>query len=144
MRIIPASVGEEYWQGCGWCGWCCGQYGDGKEYCYPKAYPQNVRMCKSPVSGRHGGIEAMRSSAERVEHSRLAGGRPRSIPVCAVLIVTYHTCDCLEEDSSHLSTSTSTQILYKLSCLAIGWCALQPKTWQWQWLNWRPPWNAPT
>ena len=58
---IPASVGEEYWQRCGWCG---GEDGDGKEYYYPKADPQIVRMCKSPVFGR-GGIEAMRSSAER-------------------------------------------------------------------------------
>jgi len=38
----------------------------------PKAYPQNVWMCKSPVCG----IEAMRSSAERVEPLQKPGQAP--------------------------------------------------------------------
>jgi hypothetical protein len=67
---IPASVGEEYGQGWRWCGGDMGWKG-----LLPKAYPQNVWMCKSPVCGG-GGIEAMRSSAERVEPLQKPGQAP--------------------------------------------------------------------
>ena len=91
--------------------WWCG--GDmGWKGLLPKAYPQNVWMCKSPVCG----IEAMRSSAERVEPlQKPAKARPGSrrharLP-CAPCSSPYHTSDCLERDSSR----PSTQILLYLA-----------------------------
>lgn len=80
---IPASVGEECGQGCMWCGVEMGWKG-----LLPKAYPQNVWMCKSPVCGR-GGIERRCAHRPR-ELSLQARGRPRSTPVCAVLIFLSH------------------------------------------------------
>ena len=49
-------------------------------------------------------MELRRCAHRPRELSLQARGRPRSTPVCAVLIVTYHTSDCLDEDSSHLPT----------------------------------------
>jgi len=76
--------GVPYGQGlCMWCGVEMGWKG-----LLPKAYPQNVWMCKSPVCGR-GGIERRCAHRPR-ELSLQARGRPRSTPVCAVRIFLSH------------------------------------------------------
>ena len=67
---VPASVGEGYDREWWWCGVEMGWKG-----LLPKAYPQNVWMCKSPVCGR-GGIE--RRCAHRPRELSLSKARPGS------------------------------------------------------------------
>ena len=67
---VPASVGEGYDREWWWCGVEMGWKG-----LLPKAYPQNVWMCKGPVCGR-GGIE--RRCAHRPRELSLSKARPGS------------------------------------------------------------------
>jgi hypothetical protein len=73
----------------------------------------------------------MRSSAEReVEPSRLAGGRARSTPVCAVLIALSH----LRLPGKGFVSSSYTGVLYLYYC-RLAW-AIPLKTCD-SWLNWK-------